>query len=197
MNTTQDKLSSIVQARSLIVQCPVFLDTETTGLEGEVCEIAIVGSNGNVLVNTLVRPRGLMQAAAQAVHGISDEMLAAAPSFAEVWPAVCDIITHRQVVIYNARFDVARLTTSALAAGHNSAITHLRQLFQRAACAMELYAQFYGEWNYREADYKWQRLGNAAAQCGLTPPAHLHRAAADAELTRRLVHHMAAQPDYA
>ncbi len=60
-----------------------------------------------------------------------------------------------------------------------------------AHCAMSLYAEHYGEWDGRRNSFRWQRLANAARQCRLDIPMNLHRASADAELTRRLVHNMA------
>jgi len=58
-------------------------------------------------------------------------------------------------------------------------------------CAMKLYAEYHGDWDEYHQSFRWQRLGNAAHQCRLEIPTNLHRAGADAELTRRLVFHMA------
>ncbi len=69
------------------------VDTETTGtdpLRAEVVEIAAVRVRGGKIVDTwssLVKPQGAVPAEARAVHHISDEELATAPPFAEVWPA--------------------------------------------------------------------------------------------------------------
>jgi hypothetical protein len=58
---------------------------------------------------------------------------------------------------------------------------------------MELYSAFYGDWNDYHGNYRWQRLANAVRQCGITLPAGIHRAHADAEMTRQIVAYMAAQ----
>jgi len=87
---------------------------------------------------------------------------------------------------------VARWADGAALAGEGSAAAwDLTVPELRAACAMKLYARFYGEWNDTRGGYRWQRLIDAARQCALPIPMNLHRAAADAELTRLLLHHMA------
>ncbi len=58
-------------------------------------------------------------------------------------------------------------------------------------CIMQLYAQFYGAWNSRYRSYRWQRLEQAAQQCGIELP-NAHRAKADTTLARAVLHHMAA-----
>ena len=59
---------------------------------------------------------------------------------------------------------------------------------------MNLYAEYYGSWNDYHGSYRWQRLSTALEQCGLELPKDMHRALPDAEMTRRLLLHMAAQP---
>lgn len=96
----------------------VVLDTEMTSLEGEVIEIVIVDPNGRVLLESLVRPLGRVSAEARALHGMTDEELAGAPSFAELWPRIYGVLSQVSYVItYNAPFDRERLATSAQLAG--------------------------------------------------------------------------------
>ncbi|MFB6287159.1 MAG: 3'-5' exonuclease, partial [Candidatus Bipolaricaulia bacterium] len=47
-------------ARQWLDRAPLFLDTETTGIDerAEICEIAVVAADGTSLVDTLVRPTG-------------------------------------------------------------------------------------------------------------------------------------------
>ena len=58
---------------------------------------------------------------------------------------------------------------------------------------MNLYAEFYGEFDTYRGSYRWQRLENAARQCRLQIRSNLHRARADTELTRQLMLHMASR----
>src|SRR5690606_33823093 len=55
----------------------VILDTETTGLyDAEIVEIAVIDLGGNILMNTLVRPKNPIPAEVTAIHGINNEMVA-------------------------------------------------------------------------------------------------------------------------
>lgn len=66
----------------------VFLDTETTGLQGryaggkdEIVEVAILDNRGRPLINQLVRPsRQSPWPEAQRIHGISPAVVANAPT---------------------------------------------------------------------------------------------------------------------
>ena len=85
------------------------LDTETTGLDpllDEILEIAIVDENGDVLLNSLVRPtRNTSWPEAQRIHGISPADVANAPTLEELAQQIHDSVEKRKVVIYNAEFD--------------------------------------------------------------------------------------------
>lgn len=190
--TTSNIILSPIQktAREWVDADPLFLDTETTGLDwlAQVCEIAVVNLRGEVLMNTLVKPTCPIPPDASRVHGITDEMVASAPDWINnVAEELHDIIRDRTVIIYNAAYDLRVLRQTAEAAGVPG-FEPARTAFQ---CAMETYAEFYGDWNSYRQSYRWQSLANAAKQCGLALPENLHRALADAELTRQLVLHMA------
>ncbi|WP_212648313.1 3'-5' exonuclease [Deinococcus hopiensis] len=64
----------------------VVLDTETTGLEGHVVEIAVVTLRGEMLLDTLIKNIESIEPDAQRVHGITEAMLATAPGFRWVAP---------------------------------------------------------------------------------------------------------------
>ncbi|EXE21569.1 3'-5' exonuclease family protein, partial [Acinetobacter baumannii 1525283] len=91
----------------------VILDTETTGLNNtaEIVEISLIDSNGNVLLDTLVKPKRKMRAdnKAVAIHGITNEMLENAPKWDEIHDTFCNLIRGKRVVIYNAKYDVRLL----------------------------------------------------------------------------------------
>jgi hypothetical protein len=97
------------------------------------------------------------------------------------------ILQGRTVIIYGANYDTRMMEQSAT-------VHSARTMFgvKRYHCAMELYAAFYGAWNDYRSSYTWQKLGNAARQCGIKIPDDLHRARADTELTRQIVRYMAA-----
>ncbi|GGR31281.1 3'-5' exonuclease [Deinococcus ruber] len=88
------------------------LDTETTGLHGEVIELAIVDGSGAVLFDERIRPTCPIEPGAQAIHGITDADLADLPGIAHHWPRLRSILAERHVLIYNRDFDVYRLLHS-------------------------------------------------------------------------------------
>jgi hypothetical protein len=98
----------------------VVLDTETTGLDGVVIEIAIVDAcTGKTLLDTLVNPGDVkVSDGARAVHGITDRELAGAPSWAEILPAFLAAVRGRRILAYNAEFD-----SSAIAAGEQTTVS--------------------------------------------------------------------------
>ena len=132
----------------------VVLDTETTGLgAAEVVEIAVVNPQGMPLLNTLVKPTIAIPEEAIAVHGITNEMVESAPNFCTVYPQIVAELANREVLIYNANFDVGIL--------RHCCQLHklpLLGLGKRSHCIMEWYAQWYGEWSDYWRSYRWQAL---------------------------------------
>src|SRR5262245_12260367 len=66
---------------------PLLLDTETTGLEAhdEVIQLTIVDMQGTIVLDTLVRPTRPIAPEARAMHGITDQTLAEAPPFSDLY----------------------------------------------------------------------------------------------------------------
>ena len=167
-----------------------FLDTETTGLrrDDEVVEIAVVDGLGQTLIDTLVRPRKRIPAEVIRIHGITNEMVAAAPSWAELLPELTALLERLQViVVYNAPFDARMIDQSCLA-------HRLPPLRPSWHCAMRRYAEFAGVWNDRRGGYRWHSLGVAATALGLPVQAQ-HRALGDALTCRGVVQAMGASRD--
>jgi len=154
----------------------VVLDTETTGLgdDAEACQIAVIDQAGTVLLDTLVRPTVPIGEGAIAVHGITNEMVASAPAFADVLPKLREVTRGRTLVIYNAEYDLRVLDHTSvqheIVTGENLGI-----MVGPAQCAMLRYAAFHGEWSDYRGDYRWQKLADACAQQGVEvvdAPAH-------------------------
>jgi DNA polymerase-3 subunit epsilon len=114
----------------------LILDTETTGLsQAEVIEVSVIDTRGEVLLDTLVRPRARrMNPYAQRVHGITLEMLEAQPSWPDVLPEFTRLTGRATVLAWNASFDARVLEGTSAAWG----LSHPRVLF---VCAMRIYAQ--------------------------------------------------------
>lgn len=96
----------------------VVLDTETTGLHGQVCELSIIdAATGAVLFDSLIRPTCPIEPEAIAVHGIAERDLADAPTLAQAWPAITWALGDGLITAYNAPFDRETLQRSTAAAG--------------------------------------------------------------------------------
>jgi DNA polymerase-3 subunit epsilon len=171
----------------------ILLDTETTGLNrdgkrDEPVQIAIVASDGTVLLNTLVKPTVSVDDEAAATHHITAEMLANAPRFVEVHIKLHTILGYQKLVVYNAAFDNQILINAAQAAAVKPALYgggwH---------CAMKHYAAFFGDWNAHTSEYKWHSLTKACEQQDITDiDAPAHSALGDCLRTLALIKKMAA-----
>lgn len=131
----------------------VILDTETTGFSGidEVVQIGVINGNGTVLVdNQLIKPACPWSFEAQEIHRISEDMVATAPSFKEFLDTLQRVIMDRKVIIYNASFDT-RLIDQSL---------HGEPWYFNSECAMLQYARYYGDWNPKRGNFRWQKLPN-------------------------------------
>lgn len=166
----------------------VILDTETTGLNNraEICEIAIIYPSGKPLLSTYVKPTQPIPADATAIHGITNEMVQHSTTWAEISPHIKGWIEGKKVLTYNAAYDNRLFYQSDKAAGLNN------DWGGKWFCAMEIYAEFYGEWNSYHGNYKWQTLTSAAAQVGyvLPPTMKAHSALADCLMTLGVINHM-------
>jgi len=196
-----DREQMIELAQRYIKLDPLFLDTETTGLSemDEICEIAVVDLQGSVLINSLVKPTKLIPPSTSAIHGITDDRVKDAPTFGDLLPRLEQILRGRTVLVYNLEFDEGKLERSAVANSCQFSFYFWAHETEPGVYednwhdVMEPYAAFYGDWNSHHDSYRWQRLSTAARQCEIELPAGIHRALADAEMTRRIVLHMAEQ----
>ena len=107
-------------ATRLLHSSAVILDVETTGLDGRICEIAVIDTTGRVLLDTLVNPKIPVPAEAAGVHGITDADLATAPTWAELAGELERLLAGRTVIAYNAPFDQGRLQVEQDRAGYPS-----------------------------------------------------------------------------
>lgn len=166
----------------------VILDTETTGLErGEIVQIAIIDASGNVLLDSLVKPVGKIPPEASRIHRLYPDDVAAAPTWAQISPQVEKLLTGRDVVIYNAVYDRKMMHQSAEAAGLPRVDW---KVLSRFWCAMEAFAEVYGDWNEYRGNYRWQKLTAAASYYEL-PILDAHTALGDCLMTLAVVKKMA------
>jgi DNA polymerase-3 subunit epsilon len=188
----QARKDAIISAQSMIVRKLVYLDTETTGIgpNDNILEIAIVDDDGNILADTLVKPVGTISPEAYAVHKISDGMVQDAPRWGDVWGDMETLLADRLVGIYNADFDLRMMQQSHSVNWLKWTPPEGMETF----CIMKLYAQYYGKWNPRRGNFRWQSLDAASRQCGIALK-NTHRAKDDTLLAKAILHYMADQ-DY-
>ncbi len=167
----------------------LILDTETTGLDAhdEVIQLGIVDMHGTVLLNILVRPTSPIAPEARAIHDITDEVLAQAPSFSHLHETIAVLLGNRSVLAYHADFDRRILAQTCAKYGLPP--------FEVAAwdCVMERYASFWGE-RSRSGHDKPQSLSTACMQQGIEVHGH-HDAVQDCLLTLALIKAVAVAED--
>jgi DNA polymerase III subunit epsilon len=162
------------------------LDTETTGLgpDAEICEIAIVTADGETLYDSYVKPSIRVSPDAARIHGISDEIVAGASSWALQQHDIERIIDGNIIVSYNATFDRKLMHQSDRAWGMGEKPYGENSFWY---CAMTAFAERYGNWNDYRANYQWVKLIDAVRFYDIKPRGEFHGALADALMTLDVV----------
>jgi DNA polymerase-3 subunit epsilon len=121
----------------------VIADTETTGLTGPACEVAFREIDPDTLetireIQSLIDPQCPIEAGAMEVHGITEEMVATAPTMQEFieTPGYLDgAFDGRDIVLiaHNAPFDVKRLHMIGNIVSSVCTMFHARRLIPEAA----------------------------------------------------------------
>ncbi len=147
-------ISSMVPTN--IPEKTIILDLETTGfseLDDEILQISIIDVNENVLINTFVKPYFHTEwQDAENIHGITPDMVKAAPYLHEIISDMKAILAGTEMVIgYNSGFDIGFL--------HNLGfeVSGIKQYD-----VMEAFAPIYGEWSSYYQNFKWQSLSTCA-----------------------------------
>ena len=163
----------------------LIIDTETTGLgdNDEVIQLAVVDLESHVLFETLLRPTMPVSLGARAVHGITDETLASAPTFSDLYHTIASLISKRHLIAYNAEFDRRILMQTCQKYGLSK--------FEVAGwdCVMGQYARF-EDGCHGTDDFKRHSLSAACARQGITIN-ESHDAVEDCLLTLELIKMMA------
>lgn len=112
----------------------IVLDTETTGLnaaEDELLQVSIIDNEGTVLFDSYIRPTQHTEwAEAERVNHITPEMVADAPTIAEVMPEINDILKrYDKIVGYNVRFDADFLKHNGAEFANNTNFVDSMKIF--------------------------------------------------------------------
>lgn len=166
----------------------VVLDTETTGLDSraEIVSIAVIRSDGTTLLDTLVKPVRPIPPDATRIHGITNEMVKDAEAFPT--ERLHKLLNGQRVIVYNASYDQSMLYRSAKAVDAE----HVEwAMIADWHCAMEAFAEIYGDWNDYHQSYRWQKLATACRYYNI-PVVGAHGALADCLMTLEVCKKMAA-----
>lgn len=157
----------------------VIADTETTGLNGPACEVALREINPDTLdvideIQSLIDPECEIEPGATEIHGITDAMVANAPTLQEFidTPGYLDRrYDGRQIVLiaHNAPFDYKRLVALGDITTSICTYFHARQMWPKGTDGLENH-----------------KLGTLREHFGF-PTNEAHRAMADVATTHRLL----------
>jgi DNA polymerase-3 subunit epsilon len=148
----------------------VVLDTETTGLELEqghrIIEVGCVElvnrRRTNRTYHRYLHPDREIDGGAEQVHGISREMLADQPRFADIAAELLEFIAGAELIIHNAEFDVGFLNYEFHRAGHEQdVITRHCRIVDTLALARLLHP---GQRNGLDALCKRYAVDNSARE---------------------------------
>ena len=179
------KQEAIWWAREMLDRNAVVVDFETTGMgDAEIVQIGVIDAQGEILMDTLVKPIRRIPAAVTRIHGITNAMVKNAPGFTDIQQDFADLIDNRTFVAYNVSYEKGILTGECR--------RHELHPIEPAdwACAMKTYAKYWGVWNPGRRSYKWQSLVNACKQQAI-PVGNAHQALEDCQMTLALINKMA------
>ncbi|EIQ7327031.1 3'-5' exonuclease [Salmonella enterica] len=167
----------------------LIIDTETTGLDNnaEVIEIAIINMHGDVLLNSLVKPTCSIPAAVTKINNITDEMVADAPLWRDVFPVILNIIDGKKWLAWNSKFDARLIIQTGIITGYFEDLPASKILDIAAKInnsqidAKAIYDQWYGEFDNKRNNFKRQSLTTAAERHNVSVDG-AHRALADCRM---------------
>lgn len=164
------------------------IDFETTGLDHDhdrVLEIGIVCFDGGELSGRhefLIDPGIPVPEEARKVHGITDEELANAPRFEELYFEIAGILANRVPVAYNSAFDKKFLLAEWRRCAHLALSMPLPPAFRETVEWIDPLV-----WVRELQKYeKGKKLTDVCERLGITLD-RAHRASADAEATGRVL----------
>lgn len=183
----------------------ICLDTETTGLnpfqnddgipEAEILTLSIIDGYGNMLFDKMFKPSYVTEwAGAEAVNGISPEMVKDCPSIKEYLPEIQSIMDSKKEILgYNVTFDTNFLKEAGVELGDVSErIVHpTMQDF-----AWVYFADVEQEFRHDTYEAKWRKLTVAADHINYEWTGRAHGSLADAKATLALAEWLYTEGNY-
>ena len=177
-----DHKATVDWARDLISRPTTWCanDTETTHFNetAEILEVAIIGGDGESVLDELVCPRNQPNPRTVKIHGISPEMLRGRP----MWPAMVGRVNaafarYNEVLIYNKAFEERLYAQSGFGSGCAAVL-----LPPVVTDPLERFAAFCGEWDWAHNGWKYPKLEGG------------HRAAGDCRQMISIIQLIASSP---
>lgn len=189
-----EKKEAVIQRLKEISQMPkvAFLDTETTGFDGEIIELSILSLDEKVLFNELIKPvRNQIHPDAVRTHGIFLNDLEKKNYLHHYKYILQQIFENYVVLIYNSEFDLKILKNSFRLQLHLDEEMGNIDLFKaNTECLMNAFAVFKGtesDKSYAYQGFKTWKLAEACKEMGVDISGiKAHRALGDCEMTRML-----------
>jgi DNA polymerase-3 subunit epsilon len=187
---TENKISALKKLNELQGEI-AFLDTETSGLKGEVVEISIIDIEGIVILSTLIKPFKMeIEEGAAKTPGITLEEISKAEPISFYSDRIMEAFSKYHILIYNKEFDIQimRNSISFLPEEEKQKFKFFDTL-SRVSDMMSIYTEYFGEINPypKYGKYKNQKLTRACEQQGIDiSDLTAHRSLADCEIMRRL-----------
>lgn len=181
-NARLARRAAIEQAQRLLrFNGPIIVDTETTGVDPQQSEPVQIGAlhlNGDVLIDTLVKPAHpeRMERDAVDTHGISPERLANAPTLESLYDEIDAALHGRVWVGYNIAFDSTIVEFACWRA-------NLPPILPMSTFdVMPIVSMFFGEWDTARQRWSSLKLVDAAHRLDADVEA-VHSALGDCRIT--------------
>ena len=134
-----DKYDAVSWARDILQSDALILDTETTGLltsaSSEIIQLAVINMQGSVLYNKYIRPKRTIPKRTIDINHITNETVAKAPIFSELYPELISLLEGKTIVAYNKKFDRGMLKQTC----HLYGLDEIRCMW---TCAMLSYRDY-------------------------------------------------------
>lgn len=139
----------------------ICISVQTTGLnpeKDEILQISVIDGNGNVLLDTLVRPYFIKTwPDAESIHGITPETVSHSIQLFELMPTLQRMIySANSIIVYNKKFVMQFLGQAGIGLAQN----HYYDV-------MIEFAKIYNDWNDYFGNYRYQSLTTCANYYGL------------------------------
>jgi DNA polymerase-3 subunit epsilon len=190
----QARNEAIQWARGVMAEPFIVYDLETDGKEPRSCrpvQICMVdGHSKEILLSSYINPERPIDPGSIRIHGITDDMVQDAPTYADLWPTIDALFGQGRPIAYNAAFDGNVLRNNCIRIGVD--VSAGMTFHYSTNCAMEAFARYYGEWKDYFQSYTWKKLEVAARCLKISWQGEAHDAAADALMTVDVIRAMAA-----